>query len=329
MQVSVVIPTYNRVKDLNSCLDSIIVQTTLPKEVLVIDNGTDTNTSNLIEIRKKEFKDKGIILDYIKNPRENSLTIAKNIGVKQSTGDIISFLDDDLVLDKDYYKEIIKVYKETPNSLGVTGHNQSGKGKKRKLWNMKVWNILGRLHLTTSFTEKNKCRVYPSLTVSYPPSPNKIINCEWLSGASTYKRKIFEELKYDEKLKKYSWGEDTDFSYRVFKKYSHSLFLNPHAKYIHKPSPTGRNPKREIIYMAEIYYLYLFFKIMDQSVKNKLIYLWSRIGETIYKLICLILKPSESKILEIKYLIGAYICCMKHFKKIKKGDLEFFNKTLK
>jgi glycosyltransferase involved in cell wall biosynthesis len=136
MQVSALIPTYNRMKDLNSCLDSIIVQTILPKEVLVIDNGTDTNTKNLIEKREREFEEKGIILDYIKNPRENSLTIAKNIGVKQSTGDIISLLDDDLVLDKDYYKEIITVYKETPNALGVTGYNQSGKGKKRKKENM-------------------------------------------------------------------------------------------------------------------------------------------------------------------------------------------------
>ena len=81
--------------------------------------------------------------------------------------------------------------------------------------------------------------------------------------------------------------------------------------------------------MAEVYDLYLFYKIIDQTIKNKLLYLWGRIGRTIYKVISPILRPSKLKVMEIKYLIGAYICCMKHIREIKKGDLEFFNNGLK
>lgn len=331
MQVSVIIPTYNRVQDLDECLDSITVQTILPKEVLVIDNGTDINTKNLIKNREKEFEEKGVILKYIKN-NENSLTVARNIGVKHSRGDIISFLDDDLTLDKDYYQEIVKVYKAIPNALGVTGYNQSGKKEKRKILNIldRLLNILGMLHFTTSFKEENRCRVFPSLTVSYPsPSLDKIINCEWLSGASTYKKGILEEFKFDEKLKKYSWGEDQDFPYRVFKKYPHSLFLTPYAKYLHDGSQEGRLPKTELIYMAEVYDLYLFYKIIDQTIVNKLFYLWGRTGRTIYKVINPILRPSKSKVMEIKYLIRAYVYCIEHIREIKAGDLEFFNKGLR
>jgi hypothetical protein len=67
---------------------------------------------------------------------------------------------------------------------------------------------------------------------------------------------------------------------------------------------------------------------MDQKLKNRLVYLWSRIGEIIYDMIFFILKPSKSKLMKIKYLIGAYIYCMKHIKELKKGDLEFFNRGL-
>ena len=318
-RISVIIPTYDRVRDLCVCLDSIIAQTRLfPKEVLVIDNGTDTRTKGSVERRKREFEEKGIILNYIKNDIENSLTVAKNIGVRYSTGDIISFLDDDLVLDGDYYAEIIKVYREVPNALGVEGYNQIVSGAKLRF----LRRLECACHFPTSFLEEDKCRVLPSLSVSYPhPHINKIIPCEWLSGASTYKREILEEIKPDENLKKYSWNEDLDLSYRIYKKYPDSLFMTPFAKYWHKKSKGGKLPKKELIRMAEVYDLYLFYKNIDQNPKNRLIYLWVRTGRTLFKLILWILRPSKSRLREIKYTAEAFIYCMKHMEEIKEGNL--------
>lgn len=323
MQISAVIPTYNRPKELNRCLDSIIVQTRPPAGVLVIDNGTGTDSKNLVEGRKKEFEKKGIILKYIKNERENSLTVAKNIGIKHSTREIISFLDDDLVLDKKYYEEITKTYERIPNALGVEGHNQSAE----KNIMVKIIKAFNKLFYIDSMDDK-KCKVFPSLGVTYPPSLDDVISCEWLSGASTYKKVILEEIKPDENLKKYSHNEDQDLSYRIFKKYPNSLFLTPHAKYWHEGAREGRIPTRELIYMAEVYDLYLFYKNMDQNLKNKLIYLWSRLGR-IFKFALLLIFKYKSEITEIKRVIGAPFYCAKHINEIKRGDLEFFNKTLR
>jgi len=52
VQVSVIVSTYNTVKDLDECLGSIIAQTKLPKEVLVINNAMDARTKDLIERRE-------------------------------------------------------------------------------------------------------------------------------------------------------------------------------------------------------------------------------------------------------------------------------------
>jgi len=328
MQVSVVIPTYRRVKDLDRCLDSIVVQTKLPKEILVVDNGSDKRTKDLVERRKREFEKEGVVLNYMRNDTENSLTVAKNIGVKCSLGDVISFLDDDLMLDRNYYREIAKVYKEVPGALGVEGYNYSVRNGKGVTVNLK--RALIKLFQFVFFLEEDKCRVLPSLCVTYPrPHINKIISCEWLSGASTYKRSILEEIKPDENLKRYSWNEDQDLSYRIFKRYPNSLFLTPHARYWHEGSPGGSSNQEELIYMAEVYELYLFCKNIDQTSMNKLIYLWSRIGRVSLRIFFLIWGRSEPKLTEIKYTIKAYFYCMKHTKEIEKGDLRFFNETLK
>jgi len=325
MQASVIIPTYNRVKDVDACLNSIIVQTTLPKEIIIVDDSDTTEVENLIEQRKGGFKDKDMDVIYLRNRREKSLTIARNIGIDHATGDIILFIDSDVVLDNNYIKEILKVYKKRGDALGVQGLIQRKKDDRVILKFVDAFNKLFYIYLR----EETTCRLLPSLGVSYPSSVDGIINCEWLSGANqSYRKDIFEEFRFDENLKKYSQGEDIDLPYRIFKKYPHSLFMTPHAKLIHNTSQGGRHPKRDVIYMDEIYLLYLFYKNMDQNLKNKLIYLWSRVGRTIFNTIFLILK-SKSKLVEIRYRIGAPIYCMRHVGEIKKGDLEFFNKELK
>jgi len=165
----------------------------------------------------------------------------------------------------------------------------------------------------------------PSLGVTYPED-SKIINCQWVSGASVFKRELFKEFSCDENLKKYSDGEDLDFSYRIFKKYPQSLFFTPYAKYIHKESSAGRASDKERIYMREVHYLYLFYKLTTPIFRKRLIYVWSRIGEAIFKIISLLAFRASPK--QIIHLIGAYIFCLRHLREIKAGNLTFFSQTL-
>lgn len=327
MQVSIVIPTYNRMKDVDECLDSIFAQMTSPTEIIIVDDTDNDEIENLIEERKNEFKENNIILRYIRNERERSLTIAENIGIENATEDIILFLDSDVILDENYIKKILEVYKEKRDAFGVQGLIQNL--KKEKNFIIRLREIYNRLFYI-QLDEKNKFRLLPSLGVSFPSFVDEVINCEWLSGANnSYRREILEEFEFDENLKKYSDGEDIDMSYRIFKKYPHSLFMTPYAKLIHKGSPAGRTPKKELVYMEKIYFLYLFYKNIDQTLKNKLIYLWSGTGRVIFSIVCLILKPSKSKLTEIKYVLGAPFYCMRHIREIKEGNLEFFNKGLR
>jgi glycosyltransferase involved in cell wall biosynthesis len=323
MQVSIVIPTYNRVKDLDVCLDSIIVQTKPPKEILIVDDSDNDKIENLVEHRKEEFKEKDMFLRYIRNEKDKSSAIAKNIGIKSATGDIILFLDDDVILDKEYIIKILKVYEKYPNALGVQGYVTIFKISK-------VVNFINKIFFLGGL-EKDRSRILPSTESTSPLNLNRVITVQMVAGFNmSFKKMIFNEVVFDSKLLKYSYKEDKHLCHYIINKYPNSLFMTPYAKVIHNHSQEGRHIRKQVCYIQQIYSFYFFYKNIYQSIKNKSIFLWSRIGYLIMSMGAIIIKrPHRERILELKYVIGAYIMCMKHIKEIKNGDLEFFNTRLR
>ncbi|WP_415397859.1 glycosyltransferase family 2 protein [Sulfurimonas sp. CS5] len=86
MEVSVVIPTYNRYKVLQRALASVYAQTHKPKEVIIIDDGSTDETSQIINL----------FPDAIYIYQENSgVSSARNLGIKKAKYEWIAFLDSD------------------------------------------------------------------------------------------------------------------------------------------------------------------------------------------------------------------------------------------
>jgi len=89
--VSIILPTYNGGKYIKRAIESVMSQTFLEWELLIIDDGSTDNTKDIVN----EYinKDKRII--YIKN--ENNLGIQKtlNKGMRESKGEYIARIDDD------------------------------------------------------------------------------------------------------------------------------------------------------------------------------------------------------------------------------------------
>ena len=324
---SIIIPTYNRVDELIDVLDSLSIQTKLPAEIIIVDDSDGDNIEQLIGSLHSRFTEKNVVLKYIRNTREKSLTIARNVGIKNATGDVILFLDDDVILDDNYLSEISNVYKNNPDALGVQGFIQNVKVHENPIVNrLKI--LINKLFYFSS-NYNGRCRVLPSTNTVYPLDLNGVTTCEWLSGANqSYKRMILEEFTFDENLRRYSFKEDVDISYRIQKKNPNSLLIAPHAKLIHKTSPASRLPKKDLTFMKRTYSLYFFYKNIDQSYKNKIIFLWSEFGHLIRNLFTFIAKPSKSTFLRLRYLISATIMNVKHINEIKNGDIDFFNNML-
>lgn len=321
MDVSIVIPTLDREEELKDALDSILRQTKLPKEIIIVDDSDNYKTRDLIEQMHRNFLNKGITLKYLRKKEEKNLAMSKNIGVTQATGEISLFLDDDVILDKEYVREILKIYERNPNAIGVQGYIIS---ESIHTCSSRLVNLVHKIFFLF-FKEKDKCRVLPSGRSTYPIHlPTRIIKCQWLSGIASYKKNIFKEFEFDENLKEYSLGEDKDFSYRIYKRYPNSLYMTPHAKLIHKSSPSKLNSRCKI-YIETIYPAYLFFKNIKQTPRNRIIFLWSNFGRLVVNMRIMLTKKKPRS---IAYLIGSYIYILNHLNEIKNGSFNFFNDNL-
>jgi arabinofuranan 3-O-arabinosyltransferase len=96
-KVSIIVPTYNSARTLTECLTSIRNQTHSSYEVVIVDN---FSTDHSLEIAK-EFKAKII-------RKEGSAALARNIGVANSTGQYLLFLDSDQALSPMVVEECIR-----------------------------------------------------------------------------------------------------------------------------------------------------------------------------------------------------------------------------
>jgi len=286
VKVSVIIPTYNRERDLRELFENLLVQTYKPVEVIIVDDTPGNEIDNLCREYRQKFNELNINLVYLRNPRERSAAIARNIGVERAQGDILLFLDSDVILFNNYIEEIIKVFKEKPHALCVQGYIVNIGIKKDKLDFLR--DIFNRIFHSYYRYPKDSCKLF-----EYPSSLSKVIECEWLSGANfTCKREVFNELKFDENLKKYSYMEDVLFSHMLYKRYPGRLFITPYAKCIHKASPKDYEDKEELKKQMQEYRKYVLMKLFGS--RGILLYYWQNIGIMLLNLISSIKRAKTS-----------------------------------
>ena len=88
--VSVIIPVYNTGKYLERCIDSLLCNKNKP-EILIID---DHSTDNSLEIAYKLSK-KSEVIKVISLSQNKGVSNARNIGIKEATGEFLMFADSD------------------------------------------------------------------------------------------------------------------------------------------------------------------------------------------------------------------------------------------
>ena len=102
--VSVIIPVYNRSREMEDCLKSVISQkTTFNYEVIVVDDGSTDNTASVINQWKRRYPSKIRILAKDKNEGASK---AINSGIAKATGKIIALVDSDCIAKSDWLENI-------------------------------------------------------------------------------------------------------------------------------------------------------------------------------------------------------------------------------
>ena len=101
--ISVIIPVYNRENVIEECIDSVLAQSYPNFEIIIIDDGSTDLTVNICEkIISKENRIKLIKAEH------GGVSNARNIGINQSRGEFIFFLDSDDIIHPKLFNALIK-----------------------------------------------------------------------------------------------------------------------------------------------------------------------------------------------------------------------------
>lgn len=92
IQVSVVVPCWNYAKYLPECIDSLVNQTYPIREIIVVNDGSPDDTSDVTKQLIKKYPDQRIVLVEKVN---GGLSSARNAGISLATGEYIMCLDAD------------------------------------------------------------------------------------------------------------------------------------------------------------------------------------------------------------------------------------------
>ena len=246
MRFSIVIPTKNRPDELRKIFASLMIQTKLPEQIIIIDQSShDKIIKNEL---KSILKNKKIEFNYLCNNKIKGLVEAKFYSLNYCNYEIISFFDDDIVLQPDYIEKVNFAFQNNPKIIGANGI----------ILNMPKKNFLQRFFFKITHQgifNDNRYEVVNSINKNN--SEPQLVNT--LSGGlSSWRKEVFKKVSFDIKNHFHSY-EDKEFSIRVNKNFPNGMYVIPKAKLKHFHSKINRKAAIKLIKM-NVFEIILIYK---------------------------------------------------------------------
>ena len=189
VQVSVIVPTYNRWHILKETLNSLSNQTQ-PREdyeVVVVDDGSTDGTGEMLTRVRFDLP-----LKTVRHGRNRGRAAARNSGIRSASGEFIMFLDDDMTSAPGLIAAHLRAHEQSKN-CAVIGNIRFGLGIKRDA-------------LTRYLSVRGVHRLRPGEKVP--------LKCFVTGNSSVRKKHLQEADLFDETFTAYG-GEDLDLGCRL------------------------------------------------------------------------------------------------------------------
>lgn len=253
MKFSLIICTYMRPEPLLKLLQSVKAQNLYPDEILIIDGSTNNKTE--IILKENPFEN---LQYFLVDNKDRGLTKQRNFGINKVSDfiEVVCFLDDDTVLESNYFKNLLQTYNQFTDALGVGGYicneikweevadNYIPKinefyldGWKRKDGSRFI--LRKKLNLDSDCPPGFSSNFSHGRSVGFLPPSNKTYPVEQLmGGVSSFRKSVFKTFSFSTYFEGYGLYEDADFTLRVAK--TGKLYLNTSAKLNHYHAASGR-----------------------------------------------------------------------------------------
>lgn len=210
MKLSIIIPSYNRKDTLKLQLEKINNQENLESldfEVVVVDDGSDDGTKQMVDELAILYKLRYIFLN---RDEHSSRARARNQGVNNSTGEILTFLDSGILPTTTFIKNLIKYFEQKNNENRVILHYTYGLFASNE-HNLKVKNYEEFVEEVREHIDWRDVREDIFNHISPIEAPWAL---GWSCMLTISRKKFFYVDGFDETFKNWG-GEDSEFAFKL------------------------------------------------------------------------------------------------------------------
>ena len=198
-RISVIVPVYNVEKYISKCLDSILNQTYKNIEIIIVNDGSTDKSGLICDEYAKKY-------DNIKvfHKKNGGVSSARNLGIDNSSGKYIAFVDPDDYIDENMYKILHEKLLQSKSDISIASFSYIKEDKIIDEDNSKVEIKFTKEEVLDGYFNKIKPFDLSFLW-------NKL-----------FKKKLFEDVRLDTEL---VIQEDTEVLIRIFNKVTSVVYV--------------------------------------------------------------------------------------------------------
>jgi GT2 family glycosyltransferase len=261
--ISVIIPTKNRKPDLLIVFRSLLGQTALPEQIVIVDQSPDDSALGCLQAELDGIR--CTMLDYVHDPLLNGAAAARNRAMDLAKGDIWLFLDDDVELESDFIQRLLEGYEKYPSAGGISGIivNYPPPSMVSRLWAATF--MRGPFHDERQpiYWECERLRNSKPIEVQ-----------KFTSALMSFRADVIRNARFDGNYPG-ALAEDVDFCWRL--PIGTQMFILPQARLVHNRSPANRVRSNWLRIHAESSY-YLYERHLKKQIRNRLYFTWLNTG---------------------------------------------------
>lgn len=112
MRISFIVTVYNEEKSLPKLLDSLLNQSVLPNEIVIVDAFSRDDTDKIVREYQAKFERKTKKINFLYLKKRGNRSHGRNLAIRKSSSEIIVITDAGCILDRNWIREITKPFKK-------------------------------------------------------------------------------------------------------------------------------------------------------------------------------------------------------------------------